>query len=62
MRLHIHRDPNWQKRGVWACYECRCGARRVRRIVINLMGPVPPGWPQPVDTHGVSRLDSGWQG
>lgn len=61
MRLHLHRDPDWQAVGVWELHECRCGARRVRRRILNRVSPIPPGWPSTRDRHGVHRPDSGWR-
>lgn len=62
MRLHIHRDPNWQQRGVWAEYRCRCGARRLRRNSFRLYGPIPTTWDVSLmrDRHGRVKDDSGW--
>jgi len=57
----IHRDPAWEIRGIHAYYECRCGARRVRRFYRNRSGPTEQGWPQLTDRHGQPRDDSGWQ-
>lgn len=61
-KVHIHHDPNWQLHGCWRYYRCECGARRVVRAYSNLMGPVADGWQgMTVDSHGVSRDDSGWR-
>lgn len=56
----IHRDSRWRTHGIYAYYECRCGARRTRRLAANLAGPVAPGWPEPRDKHGRILDDSGW--
>lgn len=58
----FHRDPHWRLDawGHLALYECRCGARRVRQYCLNRSGPIPPGWPQLVDSHGRAVNDSGW--
>jgi hypothetical protein len=58
--FHVHSDPDWQMKGVWRCYRCRCGAQRVRRAYLNIMGPIPTGWPDPYDRHGQPVDDSGW--
>lgn len=57
---HFHSDPNWRVVGANAYYECRCGARRVRRAYSNLGSPVEPGWPRMADSHGMPRNDTGW--
>lgn len=57
----FHRDPDWQQRGPYAYYQCRCGARRVRHIVVTLPGTILPGWPRLVDRHGRRVYDSGWR-
>lgn len=59
--LHIHRDPDWQTRGVWRYFECRCGARRVSRATRNLMGPSDRAWPSLRDRHGEHVDDTGWR-
>ena len=58
---HFHWDPDWQVTGANAYHECRCGARRVRRLSNRTFSPVTPGWPSLVDRHGMPRFDSGWQ-
>ena len=58
--LHIHRDPNYYLDNVWYCYQCRCGARRVRLAYANIIGPEPAGWPRAIDRHGAAVNDSGW--
>lgn len=62
MRLpHLfHNDPNWRIIGVHAYHQCRCGARRVNRVVANLHGPVATGWPPLVDRHGRELWNTGW--
>lgn len=57
---HFHDDPHWRVRYVHAYYQCRCGARRVRRAYVNQDGPVEAGWPDLVDSHGYPVDDSGW--
>lgn len=57
----LHRDSSWQVRGIHAYYQCRCGARRVKRVVTNLAGPIDAGWPRLLDAHGRPTTDSGWQ-
>lgn len=57
----FHRDPNWESRGMHAYYQCRCGARRVRKVPWGLAAPVEPGWPVLRDRHGRPSDDSGWQ-
>lgn len=60
MTFHIHRDPNWVRRGANAYYECRCGRRRVREVLINVASPVDPGWPALYNRHGMPVIDTGW--
>lgn len=60
MKLHVHRDPNWQSNGIHAYYQCRCGARRVRRVSQTMHGPMDHGWPSLTDRHGMPVTDSGW--
>lgn len=57
----FHRDRHWQQRGLYVYYQCRCGARRVRRAVLNHHGPVEPGWPPLADRHGQPVNDTGWR-
>jgi hypothetical protein len=57
----IHRDPNWQQRGFYAYHQCRCGARRIRKVPWGHSGPAEPGWPPLVDRHGRPITDSGWR-
>jgi len=62
MRLrlpHFHDDPDWQA-DLHAYYECRCGARRTRRLYSNIDGPERPGWPRLSDRHGMPINDTGW--
>lgn len=58
---HLHSDPNWQQRGANAYYQCRCGARRVRRTSSRALSPTLPGWPILADHHGRSINDTGWR-
>jgi hypothetical protein len=60
--LHRHYDPDWRRENVHDYFECRCGARRVRRAFANLDGPLtrPGWWPLLVDEHGRHLDDSGW--
>lgn len=58
--MHFHRDPDFQLVGCWLYYECKCGARRVRRAYYNLMGPSKPGWPLTRNKHGQPVDDTGW--
>lgn len=58
MRLHFHRDPDWQFDGVFV--RCRCGAKRIRWVNRKLFGPVPDGFPSLQDRHGQTLADSGW--
>ena len=61
--FHVHRDPDWQERGLWRYFTCKCGARRISRATLNLMGPAEPGWDHLLrDSHGVPLNDSGWVG
>lgn len=61
MRFHVHGDGQWQVRGCWRYFQCKCGARRVRRHYANLVGPVRPGWAGLLrDSHGQDLDDSGW--
>lgn len=60
VKFHIHRDPDWQDTGIFRLYECRCGAKRVRRVSLRMYGPIPAGWPSLLDRHGRSVEDSGW--
>ena len=60
--LHVHRDLDYQLRGVHYYYQCKCGARRVRLAYTRMCGPVDPGWPQLTDRHGNPVRDSGWHG
>jgi hypothetical protein len=57
----IHRDRRWQIRGLFAYYECRCGARRIRWVNRGMCGPPEPGWPELQDKHGAEMYDSGWK-
>lgn len=57
---HFHRDPDWQA-GTHAYYQCRCGARRTRRLYSNLDGPERAGWPMLRDSHGMPVNDTGWK-
>jgi hypothetical protein len=60
--VHLrHRDPDWQSDGIHAYYQCRCGARRVRRVNARMSGPVERGWPQLTDRHGLPVFDTGWR-
>jgi hypothetical protein len=59
--LHIHRDRYWQQRGLYAYYQCRCGARRVVWTVRSMLGPVEHGWPELADKHGRQVTDTGWR-
>lgn len=59
-RLHVHWDRHWQLDGVWRCYQCRCGARRLVLAYANQYGPVPPGWPHPLNRHLQPVDDTGW--
>jgi hypothetical protein len=62
MRLHWHRDPDWQLVGVWQYHHCRCGAVRIRRAYANLLGPAHWRWSRLlVDRHGQPLKDSGWR-
>ena len=56
----IHRDPAWCIQGIFALYQCRCGARRVTWVTRSLYGPVPEGFPLLEDRHGRQVTDSGW--
>lgn len=59
----FHRDPNWQQRGGYVYDQCKCGARRVRRVWTRgqfWCAPIDPGWPKLVDRHGRSINDTGW--
>jgi hypothetical protein len=58
--FHFHRDPNWEVRGLYAYYDCNCGAKRTRKYVINLDGPSEAGYPPLRDKRNRSVLDSGW--
>jgi hypothetical protein len=60
MRLHWHRDPDWEIRNVHRYEQCWCGARRTSRAYSNLDGPIEGGWPDTIDRHGVERFTSGW--
>jgi hypothetical protein len=60
-RLHVHRDPRWRMAGIFALYECRCGARRIRWVHRNRYGPPPAGFPPLTDSHGRQLADSGWR-
>jgi hypothetical protein len=60
MRLHIHRDPGWRMSGLFALYQCRCGAKRTLWVSRRMYGPVPDGWPPLTDKHGRQLVDSGW--
>lgn len=57
--FHIHYDRDWQMDGSNALYECRCGARRVRRMYTGVY-TVSSGWPRLVDRHGRGVMDTGW--
>jgi hypothetical protein len=57
----VHRDRNWQLDGLYAYYQCRCGARRVRWVVRSLYGPGRDGWPELADQHGRQVDDTGWR-
>lgn len=57
----FHRDPNWETRGFYAYYECRCGARRVRKVPWGHAAPVESGWPSLIDNRGRRLNDSGWK-
>lgn len=57
---HLHWDAHWRNDGIFGLYQCRCGARRVRRVNYALMGPIPHGWPPLEDRHGGPVNDSGW--
>ncbi len=57
---HIHWDRRWEERGLFVYYQCRCGARRIRRAFLNWDGPAEPGWPPLRDKHGREVFDSGW--
>ena len=60
--LHLHWDFGWRTDGTRAYYQCRCGARRVRRLPEAAMWvPQQPGWPALVDRHGRSIADTGWK-
>lgn len=58
--FHIHTDRNWRA-GIHCYYQCRCGARRTRRLYRNIDGPERAGWPILRDSHGMSIDDTGWK-
>jgi hypothetical protein len=58
--FHFHRDPDWRMDGIYALYQCRCGARRTRWVNRRMGAPIPAGFPKLTDRHGFRLIDSGW--